>query len=963
MSADPDSAFVFGYAPPVAPATESTGSAPAPVSSATASNTEYDLSVIVSESEFENVDRQYQLYRQLLSEWSMLKYDSAIGSFSSKLAASGTVTAELVASFHGFVESTGKSLRAEPLFHWTEPEGSRLELVLSLQAMLERDIATRKYAALLDAAARAPHEPAGADGAPNHARKAHDAATDDFGARVGALSQVLLARHLDLHFAPASDALLDQAMEQLRRLEWHQAPREKVVRILNACHFIFATMHGSISADDFLPCLIYVAVKAACADLPRHVAFAHQFLAPEARSSEAGYYVVQLTSVVSFVQTLEPSSLTFAAGELDSGSEWHAYFASYRPIAAAAVLPWLANASHAVGDEAVAEAALAAIPGLALPGNASAAPNPAAPSNAADSAARLSSGISGATALPDAGALSVISRAVHERALADQASASANELARLRMAHEAALARQADRHEVATRALQIKCEHLRTAMAQLKQQLSGGDHATIVKQNIAYRDSLVEAEDELKRMKAARDIDADLMAELRERCQFFGRQVGALETQADLYRSKIDALSEQVRSESAELADARAASAGAEARLARVLETERLEHARLAVELERTKAALAETTIESHRWQAEAAKSAAALAGLEATAQRFPVLERAAAEATRQAETAARERDDALDELARTSRSLQAIQDTFEHSRAAHAKQLAGLELAYAALQREVALLRDGGPVPTGDGAGLGGAGAGHAGTSVSAAPGEAGAASGGGGHDVARENATLHSELETLRTRMQCDLDALEAREQALRAALGASEERSDSLASALKKERTLTTMLQGEIKNVLADREERTANLTKKLKNANETAMQAMRIKAEAEELLELERTKTAELSASVSVLVNEVSQLEMAIQEKEYSELNRETWVPDEDMKVCNRCEREFTLLRRKHHCRLCGHIYCHDCSSNRVAIPSSPTPVRCCDVCFASKTKPRRRMGSTASFGSAPISLTH
>ncbi|KAG8232352.1 hypothetical protein J437_LFUL008820, partial [Ladona fulva] len=39
----------------------------------------------------------------------------------------------------------------------------------------------------------------------------------------------------------------------------------------------------------------------------------------------------------------------------------------------------------------------------------------------------------------------------------------------------------------------------------------------------------------------------------------------------------------------------------------------------------------------------------------------------------------------------------------------------------------------------------------------------------------------------------------------------------------------------------------------------------------------------------------------------------------WLNDADVPLCPSCTRPFQLLmRRKHHCRLCGAIMCHECS---------------------------------------------
>lgn len=38
----------------------------------------------------------------------------------------------------------------------------------------------------------------------------------------------------------------------------------------------------------------------------------------------------------------------------------------------------------------------------------------------------------------------------------------------------------------------------------------------------------------------------------------------------------------------------------------------------------------------------------------------------------------------------------------------------------------------------------------------------------------------------------------------------------------------------------------------------------------------------------------------------------------WMPDRLCKVCYDCEQPFNMLRRRHHCRLCGQVFCHSCS---------------------------------------------
>jgi 1-phosphatidylinositol-3-phosphate 5-kinase len=42
-----------------------------------------------------------------------------------------------------------------------------------------------------------------------------------------------------------------------------------------------------------------------------------------------------------------------------------------------------------------------------------------------------------------------------------------------------------------------------------------------------------------------------------------------------------------------------------------------------------------------------------------------------------------------------------------------------------------------------------------------------------------------------------------------------------------------------------------------------------------------------------------------------------LQRPIWIPDSSAKGCLSCMEQFTLFNRRHHCRLCGQIFCSKC----------------------------------------------
>ncbi|KAJ0180740.1 hypothetical protein K1T71_004144 [Dendrolimus kikuchii] len=78
----------------------------------------------------------------------------------------------------------------------------------------------------------------------------------------------------------------------------------------------------------------------------------------------------------------------------------------------------------------------------------------------------------------------------------------------------------------------------------------------------------------------------------------------------------------------------------------------------------------------------------------------------------------------------------------------------------------------------------------------------------------------------------------------------------------------------------------------------------------------------------------------------------------WLDGSSVKLCPNCARTFNLTRRKHHCRLCGSLLCHDCSlfldinvARSIVDPSAPqtsshldhdatekTGLRLCEHCY-------------------------
>ncbi|WVO12616.1 hypothetical protein L204_100221 [Cryptococcus depauperatus] len=65
-----------------------------------------------------------------------------------------------------------------------------------------------------------------------------------------------------------------------------------------------------------------------------------------------------------------------------------------------------------------------------------------------------------------------------------------------------------------------------------------------------------------------------------------------------------------------------------------------------------------------------------------------------------------------------------------------------------------------------------------------------------------------------------------------------------------------------------------------------------------------------------------------------------LSKQYWMADEHCKECYDCKSIFTAWRRKHHCRICGQIFCSRCASNIIGARrfGQEGCVRVCNLCL-------------------------
>ncbi|XP_035227002.1 FYVE and coiled-coil domain-containing protein 1-like isoform X2 [Stegodyphus dumicola] len=72
----------------------------------------------------------------------------------------------------------------------------------------------------------------------------------------------------------------------------------------------------------------------------------------------------------------------------------------------------------------------------------------------------------------------------------------------------------------------------------------------------------------------------------------------------------------------------------------------------------------------------------------------------------------------------------------------------------------------------------------------------------------------------------------------------------------------------------------------------------------------------------------------------------------WMDDREATNCLGCNNHFSFLLRKHHCRLCGRIFCHSCSNNWLLTPSSRKQIRTCNECFVQHAEMKKDLNNSS-----------
>ncbi|KAL2926102.1 Vacuolar protein sorting-associated protein 9A [Bienertia sinuspersici] len=150
-------------------------------------------------------------------------------------------------------------------------------------------------------------------------------ADEQLSEKISLVQQFIRPENLDIKptFQNESSWLL--AQKELQKINMFKAPREKLACILNCCKVITNLLHNAAvtanenppGADEFLPVLIYVTIKANPPQLHLNLQYIQRYRHQSRLVSETAYYFTNILSAVSFIANIDAQALSMDENEFE----------------------------------------------------------------------------------------------------------------------------------------------------------------------------------------------------------------------------------------------------------------------------------------------------------------------------------------------------------------------------------------------------------------------------------------------------------------------------------------------------------------------------------------------------------------------------------------------------------------------------------------------------------------------
>ncbi|CAG0900690.1 unnamed protein product [Darwinula stevensoni] len=222
---------------------------------------------------------------------------------------------DLAEHIQNFYQSMSEKLASHPAFH----SFSR-DRTADLMDFIEKCVMTRLYKPIFDAISTT-----------------YEVKDLEVQNRIRSFNWVS-SMHLDCGIQesrPDMREMIDEAITYIIEVDSKRAPQDKLSCIVKCAKQIFSVLQESkarslmldsessassvaISADDFLPALIYVVLKANPTRLHSNISYISRFCNPKRlMTGEGGYYFTNLCCAVEFIERIEASSLNLSEEEFE----------------------------------------------------------------------------------------------------------------------------------------------------------------------------------------------------------------------------------------------------------------------------------------------------------------------------------------------------------------------------------------------------------------------------------------------------------------------------------------------------------------------------------------------------------------------------------------------------------------------------------------------------------------------
>ncbi|KAL6317581.1 hypothetical protein AAG906_030334 [Vitis piasezkii] len=147
--------------------------------------------------------------------------------------------------------------------------------------------------------------------------------------KISLVQQFIRPEQLDIKTTFQNETSWLLAQKELQKINMYKAPRDKLVCILNCCKVInnlllnasIASNEDPPGADEFLPVLIYVTLKANPPQLHSNLLYILRYRRQSRMVAEAAYFFTNMLSAESFISNINAESLSMDEREFEMNME------------------------------------------------------------------------------------------------------------------------------------------------------------------------------------------------------------------------------------------------------------------------------------------------------------------------------------------------------------------------------------------------------------------------------------------------------------------------------------------------------------------------------------------------------------------------------------------------------------------------------------------------------------------